>query len=351
MILRFVGGAAHPTIQTGYAAEFSSDAMVAQALAQTAVHSPFAPEIFDLATLTDHTQPDDVEAGSGPHSQPFRGKSLLSILREAYDSDILRPVMPYDPDALLRKRRDDVLKDPKKPEEIRRLSAEWQVDISKGQEALDEKLEELFFLATLLFAGSGKFGRKPRLDFFLMHMLNVSLFLPSLFKVIPSIQSKATLLRAIVPVLLMYLILRGRPRIDPELLMSYSATPRPPVKDGSVKPSTSAIGDPTKDEYVNPWPAIISSVVHAPDAHTVKAIRSLYYGAQHYGTTPAGSVIGAFTRDGTETHKGMGKLDGTIFVRAAGIVMDTLGWVSHGQEEGSWDRSAHGWDDAWRVEI
>jgi hypothetical protein len=27
--------------------------------------------------------------------------------------------------------------------------------------------------------------------------------------------------------------------------------------------------------------------------------------------------------------------------------MDTLGWVSYGQQKGSWDRSALGWEAAW----
>jgi hypothetical protein len=30
-------------------------------------------------------------------------------------------------------------------------------------------------------------------------------------------------------------------------------------------------------------------------------------------------------------------MDGTIFVRAAGLVMDTMKWVNYGQKEGSWD--------------
>ena len=41
------------------------------------------------------------------------------------------------------------------------------------------------------------------------------------------------------------------------------------------------------------------------------------------------------------------EMDGTIFVRAAGIVMDSLGWVDYGQEARTWDRSALGWDAAW----
>ncbi|CAL1713315.1 unnamed protein product [Somion occarium] len=349
MLLRFVSGAVHPMIQTGYGVEFGSDVMVAQALAQAAAHSPFAPEIFDLQELSNQTGGVKSNAADSSHRQPAQGRSLLSILKEAYDSPILHPVMPYDPDALLSKRRRDAVKDGR-AEEIQRLSALWKVDITRGQRELDEKVEELLWLTTLLFAGSGRRGRKPRLDFFLMHMLNVTLFVPSLLNAIPTIESKALLLRATLPVFLLYLIMRGRPRIDPELMMSYTANPRPPKSENAPAPDSSALGDPRRDEFANPWPAIVASVLHAPDPHTVKAIRALYYAAQKYGTTPAGGAIGAFQPNGEETHKGTSKTDGTIFVRAAGVVMDVLGWVSHGQEEGTWDRSALGWDDAWKTD-
>ena len=53
-----------------------------------------------------------------------------------------------------------------------------------------------------------------------------------------------------------------------------------------------------------------------------------------------------------DTHKeslpGIGNIDGSIFVRAAGVVMSTLGWVSHGEPAGKWDTSGLGWDDAWK---
>ncbi|KAI0086580.1 hypothetical protein BDY19DRAFT_894614 [Irpex rosettiformis] len=333
MLLRFVGGALHPLIQTGYALEFGSDAMLAQALAQTAVHSPPPPEVFDL-----RLQPIIVNGGDGVastatsgHRQPRHGHSLFSILRETYSSPIMHPVMPYDPDALLSKRREDALKDGRRAQEIVRLCSLWVIDPSD----IGSKVEELLWMATLLLASTGKPGRKPRLDFFLMHMLTASLFLPSLVDTIPTSQSKAAVLKAVLSVMLIYLLVRGRPRIDADLLMGYTSTPRPPNAKQDVA-------------YTNPWPEILASVVHAPDAHTVKAIRSLYYAAQKYGTTPKGGAIGAFL-PGTEeeTLKGLSNVDGTIFVRAAGVVMDTLGWVTHGQQEGAWDRSALGWDDAW----
>ncbi|CDO71498.1 hypothetical protein BN946_scf184909.g92 [Trametes cinnabarina] len=357
----------HPLIKTGYAVEFQSDAMVAQgnlvpsptmqegnilnvipftALAQTAVHEAFRPELFDLTNPPPAPETLDYKHSASSHREPSKGHSLLSILRQVYDSDIMKPVMPYDPDALLSARFRAACADGR-PEEIRRLSALWQIDTSRGQAELDEKVEELLWTATLLLVGSGRRGHKPRLDFFLMHMLNASLFVPSLLAAIPTMESKATLLRAIVPVLLIYLTVRGRPRIDAELVLTYTDTPRPP-NERLPEPDASAIGKPQDSADFNPWPGIVASVLHAPDAHTLKAIRVLYYAAQRYGRTPPGGVIGAFDVDGRETHEGIGKVDGTLFVRAAGVVMNTLGWVTHGQEAGSWDRSGLGWDDAWK---
>ena len=313
------------------------------------MHNAFAPQIFDLQELSNQSGGEESKAADSGHRQPSTGRSLLSILREAYDSPAMKPVMPYDPDALLSKRIRDVLQDGR-PEEIKRLSSLWKVDISKGQKELDAKVEELLWLTTLLLAGSGRQGRKPRLDFFLMHLLNSTLFIPSLLNAIPSAESKALLLRATVPIILIFLLLRGRPRIDPELLMSYTANPHPPNFENGPEPYETAIGDPRKDATANPWPVITASVLHAPDPHTLKAIRALYYAAQKYGLTPAGGAIGAFQPNGEETHKGTSTMDGSIFIRAAGIVMDVMGWVSHGQKEGTWDRSALGWDDAWKGE-
>jgi hypothetical protein len=311
------------------------------------VHSPYLPELFDL---TPQTQPVNGHATETPGSgrRPVHGLSLLEILRNVYDSDILHPVMPYDSNALLSKRAADA-RQGGRPREISRLANLWHVDLSRGQAELDEKVEELLWLATLLLAGTSKPGRRPRLDFFLMHMVTSSLFVPSLLNAIPTMESKATLLRAMLPVILWYTVVRGRPRIDPALLMSYTETPRPPTKQGlaACKRDTAAVGDLADNAYVNPWPEIVAGALHAPDAHTTKTIRSLYYAAQKYGTTPPGQAIGAFQKDGSESHKGISKMDGTIFVRAAGVVMDTLGWVSHGQKEGTWDRSGLGWDDAW----
>ena len=83
--------------------------------------------------------------------------------------------------------------------------------------------------------------------------------------------------------------------------------------------------------------------MQAPDVHTVKAMCLLFYAAQGYGMTPPGAPdFPSGERQGEETHAGIAKVDGSLFVRAAGVVMDTVGWVTHGQAPGSWDASALG---------
>ena len=100
--------------------------------------------------------------------------------------------------------------------------------------------------------------------------------------------------------------------------------------------------------------ALLEGVRYHSDSHVLKAMRTLVFGAQQFGDTAPGGVVGAFRAgpkgEQVETHPGMGAVDGTIFVRAAGVMMDRLGWSGYGQQEANWDRSALGWDKAWETD-
>jgi hypothetical protein len=281
----------------------------------------------------------------GTGRQPAKGLSLLEILRQVYDSDILRPVLPYDPDALINARMKAALTGGR-AEEIVRICSHYQISETAGENELKAKVEEIIWVATLLMAATGKVGRKPRLDFFLMHIVTSSLFLLPIINTLKKTAHRADILQSYVAVIIHLLLSRGRPRINPELLMSYTDTPRPPLH---VAPSKSALGNPQVDEDYTPWPAMVEDVLYAPDSHVVKTLRTLLFAAQHYGDTPPGAAIGTFRPRGEviETHNGTSKMDGTIFSRAAGLVMDSMGWVTHGQPAGEWDRSALGWNAAW----
>ena len=189
-----------------------------------------------------------------------------------------------------------------------------------------------------------------------MHLVTSSFFLFSYFRVLRDPVHKANILRAFIPEIILYTLTRGRPIIKPDLLMSHTATPRPPCSSDSLpRPDKSCLGDPTKDEDYFPWPGLIGASLYAPDAHVLKTMRTLVLAAKKYGDIPPGGAIGAFKipvpddkNKSIETHPGTSRMDGTIFVRAAGIMIDYMGWVTHGQPaRDDWDRSALGWDDAW----
>jgi hypothetical protein len=324
--------------------------IVAEGLAQTAIHTPTASSailIEPLCPRSSSTNPTQPEG----QRQPSAGRSVLSVLRAVYECDKLAPVMPYDPNALLSKRVRDLFSVPhaERAGELVRLCSLWAPALPSSsspdalaafEQDIASRVEECMQLALLLTFGTGKAGRKPRLDFFLMHTLNSSLFLAPSLAALRQPEHKSTFLQAWLRGVMLYVLLRGRPRIDPELLMSYDAFPQPPGGPKADKPSVV--------EHGNPWPHMLASVLYAPDSHTIKAMRSLVVGEQRYGTTPPGGVIGAYEEDGkTETHKGASKLDGTMWVRAAGVLMNTMGWLDHGDKEGDWDRSALGWDAAW----
>ncbi|KAJ7776301.1 hypothetical protein B0H16DRAFT_1506234 [Mycena metata] len=342
MLARLVGGALHPLLEIGFGIEFEQDYMVAQGLAMGAVTEP---DFLNFVT--------DESSGIPAVAATSKGVTLLSLLRELYDSEILKP-LPYVPDVMDNDmgRFQKLTENPERGAEIKRIYAKWSIDTTLTGAAPEQefanKAEECFFQATLLLAATGRPGRAPRADFFLMHILTSALCIPSLLSILSDPMHKAQLLQAYARASAMYILLRGRPRIDIPLLMSYTEFPRPPAPVAPGGPD--AQGDPSVGGETDPWLAIIRNALHHKEAHVAKVVRTLYYCAQRYGLKKAGSAIGALDEEGKETHVGAAAMDGTIFVRAAGIVSDALGWVVYGEKEGSWDRTSLGWDEAWENE-
>ena len=285
-------------------------------------------------------------------SPPAKNVTLLELLDQIYTSEVLKPV-PYNPDTFINARMKTVIANGG-GEEIERLCAGWHISDTISDAELAQKAEELVWAATLLTFSTGKPGRTPRLDFFLMHLLNSSLFVQPFCRAIEKRENKAAFLRAYLPVMMLIMLMRGRPRIDATLLMSYNAVPRPPLAHPYAPPAAEALGDPANDGDYNPWPALLEGVRYHSDSHVLKAMRTLVFAAQQFGDTAPGGVVGAFRAgpkgEQVETHPGMGAVDGTIFVRAAGVMMDRLGWSGYGQQEANWDRSALGWDKAWETD-
>ncbi|KAJ7274660.1 hypothetical protein C8J57DRAFT_1177587 [Mycena rebaudengoi] len=313
MLFRFVSGLLHPIIQAGFGIEFGQDFMVAQGLGQAAVTPPMGGNVMDLPGAV-----PEIQTGA---SSP----SLLSLLREVYESPALAP-SPYDAEPINGKRVAQWMSsNPAYAAEIRRIYSKWRFN-TNDPEDIKKKIEECHWQATLLLGATGRKGKKPRMDFLFMHFLTGSIFLSIVLEVVRSPIHKAQLLQTYVRLAALFIIFRGRPRIDPGLVMSYSATPTPPNPSGMNTSTLGIVGG------ASPWLAVLNNAALHHEPHVVKAIRALYYFAQHYGNTPAGGVIGAHNEAGLETHSSIAKMDGTVFIRVAGVLTDALAWVSHGEE-------------------
>ncbi|KAJ7106355.1 hypothetical protein C8R44DRAFT_834393 [Mycena epipterygia] len=301
MLTRFVGGLLHPIIQAGVSAS-----------------------LMDVQFGVELGQ-DFMVAQAGPPT------TLLALLRELYDSDKFAPV-PYEKEAIDPQRlRKSMAANSDRGAAIRDLYAKWTFNVgdATSEQNFASKVEECLWQATLLLGATGKADRKPRMDFLCTSSLDA----------LQAPLHKAQLLQAYVRSAAFFLIIWGRPRIDPALVMSYSALPAPSNNEG-----TSALG---KLGAGSPWLAILNNACVHPEPHVVKSIRMLFYCAQRYGSTQAGKIPGALDGSGKETHVGAAKLESTLFIRVAGVLTDGLGWTAHGDKERFWDLSGIGWEEAW----
>lgn len=84
------------------------------------------------------------------------------------------------------------------------------------------------------------------------------------------------------------------------------------------------------------WTRIIQSALQAPDGHVPKIVRALIDFSQRWGSRPPGYFSVGESEAGPSL-EGIERLDGTLFVRVAGLTLDRLGWVHEGEKASSWD--------------
>ncbi|KAI0739632.1 hypothetical protein C8Q80DRAFT_1222030 [Daedaleopsis nitida] len=344
MANRFLSGLLHPLIHTGYGAEFGLLGMFAEGLAETAVHLVTAPALTPSSLMQYAT----AAASDAKNATVSRLASLMPSLvleqfsRTTQSQPVVAPSKSVHALSLVaRLLTDDFwsyktigLPPPKGGEEDTSLERvlhlrgdqlvevmkEWTVDGMNAQQVQD-KIEELFWTNVVIYAVGGWGGRTHSKtgqfngDFFFVHLVTSVLFLPSLVAYL-SPTSTTILLRTYLLNTLALYVARGRPAL--------------PVADffasGTLVPD---------DPHPNPWLTLLQNTVMHEDDHLCKLQRTLAHFASLYGTTPAGH----FARLGVELG-GAERLDGSLFVRAAGLSMDRLGWVREGGEKGEWDFDA-----------
>ncbi|GAA5919707.1 hypothetical protein JCM6882_008438 [Rhodosporidiobolus microsporus] len=279
-----------------------------------------------------------------------------------------------------------------------------------------EKYEELVWMSTVLYAATTRPGyKKTKLDFFIMHSLTSVLFLPPILQAI-SPHLRPYLLVSHFRTMVAYWVSRGRaPLYIADTLMAAPSRPVPPTapspspagetaiaralrkaqrkhSSGSSQASSRASSPPPggshdgyldspltpkaadksplpfseeaegangqhglgegelgaaggREEGSNPWMRVLQSAVDHDDEHVTKAIRSLYYAAVHFGSSPRGMY--------QATLPGVNQMDGTIFIRAAGLTLSSIGWAHENvpgnmSRSGGWDRSGLGWPETWK---
>lgn len=349
-LLLLYGGVLHPMLHIGFGLEFSDDVLVAEGLALTCIH--------ELGVLPELFPPNWPENAPLPKPKNGYADSLLEIYFEFCRDKILDPG-PYVPDQLISARLRNAVATEEKRSRLRELVASWNLE-DMSEEGLRKLQTELGFLVTLLTSGTSRPGHKPRIDFFLMHFLTSSLFVPSYLKILDD-KHKRIFLQGYLLAGLQMCMSRGSPKLYPAAIMGYTEYPAGPMPLAADKAEDSdklhAIGTPKDQKEGNPWLRIVDNALVAHDSHVPKSIRSLVYYAQHAGETPKGGYPGAksqkeidsmdLSKEEKQWWKDINEVDGSVFVRGAGALMDVLGWTKEGTKQGEWDRSALGWDGAW----
>lgn len=158
-------------------------------------------------------------------------------------------------------------------------------------------------------------------------MVTSSVFLPSLIAYLTP-RAQVLLLRAYLASAVAWLVARGRPSLNiRSFFESTPTTPNPPSSP-VVLPADHI---PAQDDIQTPnpfLPLIQSSIVHPSDHHP-KIQRAFAHFSTIYGSRPKGYFAGT-ELDGAE------ELDGSLFLRAAVLTANYMGWAREGEEAGAW---------------
>ncbi|TFY67493.1 hypothetical protein EVJ58_g1578 [Rhodofomes roseus] len=233
MVNRLLARSFHPMIYLGYGIEFGVPGLVAEGLAQMAVHPQEAPS---LLLASDFEIPEDaadapdlppLQAGFSSLTLNERKRSLLTLKYLKGDNKfavhaftVLARIVKDDRfkcSALNLKPQEDLSEAALLLEHVGKevgnaiveYAADWLPDDS-GAYILESKVEELCWLGTLLYGIGGYQTDGFVADYYLMHIVTSSIFLPS-FLAYLSPASAIVLLRTFLRTTLAWYVARGRP--------------------------------------------------------------------------------------------------------------------------------------------
>ncbi|RDX50762.1 hypothetical protein OH76DRAFT_440647 [Lentinus brumalis] len=354
MLNRLLAVLAHPMIHVGNGLEFGLLGLVAEGIAQAAVHhhdgeSLTPPSLFQadspdsaierltalLPSLSLGKAPFSAKTISANEPNRKTGVHAFTILARVLADERFAPAKLALPTSMEVDMFEHV--NAQVGEAIVELTNEWAAGLvgeDATADAIEKKIEELAWLAALVY-GVGGWGARERVpkkqfnaDFFYMHLVTSSIFLPSLVAYL-SPRSAVILLRSYFAISLSWYIARGRaPLPIGAFYEDVTAWPVPPASPTNPGKDTLTPGDAAP----NPWLPIVQTTIVHPAEHLCKTQRALMHNATLYGQRAAGDFAG-LGLEGAEL------LDGTLFIRVAGLTADRIGWMKEGQEAGDWDRA------------
>ncbi|KAG9312564.1 hypothetical protein JVU11DRAFT_6960 [Chiua virens] len=333
MLSRFMGGVLHPLIHTGYGAEFNSVGVSAEGLAMAAVQGS-NPDLIPRVWF-----PDVVSSGNAKDCN----RTALSILALVSCDPRFSRIQHTDEEKMYLKVLTDY------GSIIHNYVNMWKFDIST--EGIADAIEELSWANVVIYGVGGFVPDEPlNADFFLMHLVTSSIFLPSLLAYVDKFSSRRLLLMTYFTASLSIYVARGRPQLDIRSFFKNTESLLHKVPGPTTEPAWNTLPNPTSDLVHTPnawYPMIQTTIVH-PNEHLCKTQRALAHHSSLYGNRERGWCAQPRGRTGVTTAQVvrekeaedkvcLQELDGTLFVRVARLTQNKLGWMREGEMAGDWD--------------
>ena len=154
LLVRMFAGFLHPLIHLGFGVEFQQPAIIAEALAQAAIHDNWVKKFLVGAE----------EAAKTSHGQ---GKSMVELIHEIRANKKLVDSPHWeDPNKV----RDGIFK--RAPDEMIALASQWTVK----PEDLEKKTAEMINADAWFTGAAQRPDKEVKFDFFYMHCMNCSIF-------------------------------------------------------------------------------------------------------------------------------------------------------------------------------
>ncbi|KAF2448756.1 hypothetical protein P171DRAFT_428775 [Karstenula rhodostoma CBS 690.94] len=240
LLARLFGGFLHPIIHLGFGVEFRQPAIIAEALAQAAVHDSWMLPFFL----------DAEKAANASDAKARDTKTIVQLLSDIRADKKLSSAAHWNDG---NKIRDGILK--RAPDEMLKYASQYVIDESQ----LEEKTAEMINAAVFYTAAAQHPPSIPKFDFFFIHVTNASIFFSTFLSL--SFISAATKRR----------LLEWKVRSD---LAMYASRASPPLLMDDLTSYESS----DKDDS---WERVIERVNALPDdGHASKLVRALAHGEQ-----------------------------------------------------------------------